>query len=267
MNLDLKIPLCIFDLETTGTNPSTDRIIEIAVVKLLPGGERLYKSHLINPTIPIPPESSAIHGIRDEDVATRPTFKLVAREYAQFFEGADIAGFNVIKFDLPVLVEEFLRAEVDFDYGRKRIIDAQRIYHLMEKRTLSAAYKFYCDRELENSHSAMADTQATLEVLLAQVQRYHGQQVTDALGNKIGEITSSPDSLAALSEMNMIDLAGRMIRDAKGQAIFNFGKHKGKAVLQVLTEEPAFYDWMMRGDFALDTKRKLTELRLSSLKL
>jgi DNA polymerase-3 subunit epsilon len=266
MKLNLKIPLCFFDLETTGTNISQDRIIEIAVIKVMPTGEVIEKSTRVNPTIPIPAASTAIHGIGDEDVRDKPTFREIAKDYARFMEGADLSGFNVLKFDIPLLVEEFLRAEVDFDYTRKRIIDSQRIFHLMEKRNLSAAYQFYCQKNLVDSHSAVADTRASMEVLLAQVARYEGQAVTDGLGNPIGTMRNDMDELNRLAASDLVDLAGRMIRDNTGQVVFNFGKHKGKKVLMVLKDEPSYYDWMMNGDFSLDTKRKLTELRLSQLK-
>ncbi len=266
MKLSLKIPLCFFDLETTGTNISQDRIVEIAVIKVLPNGEVQEKHNLVNPTIPIPADSSAIHGIKDEDVKDKPTFKELAKEYARFMEGADLSGFNILKFDVPMLVEEFLRADVEFDYSRKRIIDSQRIYHLMEKRNLAAAYQFYCSKELTNSHSAIADTKASLEVLLAQVARYDNQPVTDALGNPIGTIRNDMDELNRLTASDMVDLAGRMVLDGNREPIFNFGKHKGKKVLNVLKDEPSYYDWMMNGDFSLDTKRRLTEIKLSVLK-
>jgi DNA polymerase III subunit epsilon len=265
MNLNLKNPLCFFDLETTGTNITQDRIIEIAVIKVMPKGEVLRKAELINPTIPIPEASSRFHGIKDEDVQGKPTFKDVAKDYARFFEGADLAGFNILKFDIPVLVEEFLRVGVEFDYSRKKIIDAQRIFHLMEKRTLAAAYKFYLNKELTDSHTAEADTQATLEVLLAQIARYDGQPVLDGLGKTVGEIKNDMEVLAQLTASDMVDLAGRMIKDEKGEEIFNFGKHKNKKVLDVFKVEPSYYDWMMNGDFALDTKRKLTEIKLRGL--
>lgn len=266
MKLNLKKPLCVFDLETTGVNISQDRIIEIAVLKVMPTGEVIEKQNLVNPTIAILPESTAIHGISNDDVRDKPTFKELAKDYAKFFEGADLAGFNVLKFDVPMLVEEFLRADVEFDYTRKRLIDAQKIYHLMEKRNLEAALKFYCNTELTNAHSAMADTQATLDVLLAQVERYENQSVTDGLGKPIGVIKNDMDVLHQLTATDMVDLAGRMIRNEKREIIFNFGKHKGKVVTQVLKDEPSFYDWMMNGDFPLDTKRKLTEIKLSGLK-
>jgi len=266
MKLNLKIPLCCFDLETTGINITQDRIIEIAVIKVMPNGEVIKKSNLVNPTIPISAESTAIHGISDTDIKDKPTFKEVAKEYARFFEGADLAGFNILKFDVPMLVEEFLRAGVEFDYSRKKLIDAQKIFHMMEKRTLSAAFKFYCGKEMSNAHSAEADTQATLDVLYAQVERYENQEVTDGLGKKIGVIQNDMEVLNKLTASDLVDLAGRMTRNEKGEAVFNFGKHKNKPVSQVFKEEPSYYDWMMNGDFPLDTKRRLTEIKLSGLK-
>jgi DNA polymerase III subunit epsilon len=267
MKLNLKIPLCFFDLETTGINITQDRIIEIAVIKVMPNGEVIKKSNVVNPTIPIAPESTAIHGISNEDVKDKPTFKEIAKEYARFFEGTDLAGFNILKFDVPVLVEEFLRADVEFDYSRKKLIDAQKIFHMMEKRTLSAAFKFYCDKEITDAHSAEADTQATLEVLYAQITRYENQEVTDGLGKKVGVIQNDMETLHKLTASNLVDLAGRMVRNEKDEVIFNFGKHKGKVATQVLKDEPSFYDWMMKGDFPLDTKRRLTEIKLSGLKM
>lgn len=266
MKLHLKNPVCFFDIESTGTNVTHDRIIEIAVIKIMPNGEVLRKYSLVNPTIPIPPESSAFHGIFDEDVKDKPTFKEVAREYARFFEGADLSGFSILKMDVPMLVEEFIRAGVEFDYQRKRIIDSQKIFHLMEKRTLAAAYRFYMNKELKDSHSAEADTEAAMEVLMAQLQMYDGQSVVDASGKKIGEIRNDMDVLGRLISADMVDLAGRMIKNEKGEEIFNFGKHKNKKVTAVLREEPAYYDWMMNGDFPADTKRKLTEIKLRGFK-
>ena len=266
MELNLKNPLCFFDLETTGTNITQDRIIEIAVIKVMPNGETLRKSDLVNPNIPIPVESSMFHGLKDEDVKGKPTFKELAKEYARFLEGADLAGFNILKFDVPVLVEEFLRAGVEFDYTRKKIIDAQRIFHLMEKRTLSAAYRFYLNKELNESHTAEADTQASMEVLMAQLARYDGQPVVDGLGNTLGEIKNNMDELARLTSSDLVDLAGRIIKNDKGEEVFNFGKHKNKRVLDVFKSEPSYYDWMMNGDFPQDTKRKLTEIKLRNFK-
>jgi len=266
MTLNLKNPLCVFDIETTGTSITKDRILEIAVIKLLPGGEVQRKANVLNPTISIPAESTRFHGLTDEDVKDKPFFKDVAKDYARFLEGADIAGFSVMKLDIPILVEEFLRCGIDFDYSRKKIVDAQKIFHLMEKRTLKAAYRFYLQKELEDSHSAEADAEATLAVLMSQVERYDGLDVTDTTDKKVGEIRNDIESLSKITTMDMVDLAGRMIRNEKGQEIFNFGKHKNKPVLQVFRDEPAYYEWMMNGDFPMDTKRKLTEIKLRGFK-
>jgi DNA polymerase III subunit epsilon len=266
MKLHLRNPLCFFDLESTGTNITHDRIIEIAMIKLMPNGEVQRKSNLVNPTIPIPPESTVFHGIYDEDVKDKPTFKELAKEYARFLEGSDLAGFSIVKMDVPMLVEEFIRAGVDFDYQRKKIVDAQKIFHLMEKRTLSAAYRFYTNKDLSDSHAAEADAEASMEVLLAQISKYDGQPVTDASGRKIGDIKNDVETLSKLVSDDMVDLAGRMIKNEKGEEMFNFGKHKGKKVTDVFKAEPAYYDWMMNGDFPQDTKRKLTEIKLRGFK-
>ena len=267
MTLNLKNPLCFFDLEATGISIANDRIVEIAMIKLMPNGETLRKVYKVNPTIPIPPESTAIHGISDQDVKDKPTFKEIAKECAKFLEGADLSGFNILKFDVPLLVEEFLRVDVEFDYKRKKIIDAQRIFHFMEKRTLSAAYKFYVNKEIENAHSAEADTEATIEVLKAQVEKYDGQDVTDGLGKKIGVILNDMEALDKLSTSQQVDLAGRMVFNQKGVEVFNFGKHRNKPVTDILKQEPSYYDWIMKGDFPLDTKRRLTEIKLKSFKM
>ena len=266
MKLNLRNPLCFFDLETTGINITRDRIIEIAVIKMMPNGEILRKANILNPTIPIPPESSAIHGLHDEDVKDKPTFKDVAKDYARFFEGADLAGFAIMKFDVPMLVEEFLRNGVEFDYGRKKIIDAQKIFHLMEKRTLSAAYQFYLKKEMMDSHTAEADTEASMEVLLAQIERYLDMEVTDGLNKKIGEIKNDVEALSKITSINQVDLGGRMVFNEKRQEVFNFGKHKNRIVTEVLEQEPSYYEWVMNGDFSLDTKRKLTEIKLRGFK-
>jgi DNA polymerase III subunit epsilon len=265
MILHLKNPLAFFDLETTGVNIVTDRIVEYSIVKMMPNGERQIRTQRINPGMPIPAESSAIHGIYDEDVKDAPTFKSIAKELAAFLKGADLAGFNVIKFDIPMLVEEFLRAEVDFDISKRKIVDAQKIFHMMEKRTLSAAYKFYCGKTLENAHSAEADTLATLEVLEAQVAQYEGQPVEDMGGKVVGTIENNVDKLHQLTNSAMVDLGGRMIFNEDGVEVFNFGKHRLRPVTEVLRIEPSYYDWMMKGDFPLDTKRKLTEIKLRGL--
>jgi len=260
--LKLKNPLVVFDLETTGTNISKDRIVEMALIKVMPDGSIEEKCRKINPTIPIPIETSLIHGIYDEDVKDEPTFKQVAKSLATWLEGCDLAGFNILKFDVPMLVEEFLRANVDFEVDNRKLVDAQKIFHMMEKRNLSAALKFYCDKNLDNAHSALADTQATLDVLVAQIDRYEGQKVTDLLGKEIGTISNDMNALHELTNQRMVDLAGRIIYNDKGEETFNFGKHRGKLVSDVLAKEPSFYDWMMKGDFPLDTKRKLTQIRL-----
>lgn len=264
MKLNLKSPLAFFDLEATGINISTDRIVEISVVKVHPGGKEEIKTMKINPTIPIPKEVSLIHGIYDKDIKDAPTFKEVAKELHQFLEGADLAGFNVLKFDIPLLVEEFLRAGIDFDIEKRNLLDAQKIFHMMEKRNLSAAYKFYCGKTLENAHSAEADTIATYEVFKSQVERYENEEVEDLQGNKLGIIENDMKKIHNLINEKMVDLAGRFIFNGEGIECFNFGKHKGKPVEQVLKEEPNYYDWMMKGDFPLDTKRKFTQIKLRS---
>ena len=265
MNLNLKNPLVTFDLETTGVSISKDRIVEFSFVKLMPNGDKEIRTERINPTIPIPIESSLIHGIYDKDVADAPTFKSLARELAKWLEGCDLAGFNVIKFDVPMLVEEFLRAEVNFEVHNRKLIDAQRIFHMMEKRTLAAAYKFFCNKTLEGAHGAEADTLATLAVLEAQVEKYDNQPVTNNLGKEIGVITNDMEVLHELTFNKMVDLAGRLVYNHDDVPVFNFGKHKGKPVSTIFEQEPSYYDWMMRGDFTQDTKRRLTELRLQGL--
>ena len=265
MYLQLKKPLAFLDLESTGTNIVHDRIVEIAIVKLLPSGEQHRFHKKINPGIPIPLEASKLHGINNQDVEGSPTFKQVAKDILQFLQGCDLAGFNVINFDIPLLVESFLRVNLDLALDKRKVLDAQRIFHLMEKRNLTAAVQFYCDKPLENAHSAMHDTLATVEVLEAQVQRYQGQPMTDAQGKVLGSIDNNIDQLHQLMPTNQfIDFARRMVYNDKGVAIFNFGKHKGKSVLEVLKKDTSYYDWIMKHDFALDTKRKLTQLKLNA---
>jgi DNA polymerase-3 subunit epsilon len=265
MTLELRNPLVFFDLETTGINITQDRIIDGAFIKLLPDGQKEKKLIRVNPEIPIPPESSMIHGIYDEDVKDAPTFKTVAQNLANWLKGCDLSGFNILKFDVPMLVEEFLRAGIDLDFDHRKVIDAQKIFHLMEKRTLSAAYLFYCQKSLENAHSAEADTEATMEVLQAQIQKYNGQTLTDLAGNPVGVIQNDVTALHDLFNEKMIDYAGRLSYDNEGNAVINFGKHKGKKVHDVLNQETGYYDWMMRSDFPLDTKRKLTKIKLDLL--
>lgn len=253
MKLKLKNPIIFFDLETTGVDISKDRIVELCYIKVEPNGNEEAKSMRINPEMHIPESSSAIHGIYDADVADCPTFKQIAPALRDTIKGCDFAGFNSNRFDVPVLVEEFLRAGVDIDIRNRKFIDVQNIYHKMEKRTLSAAYQFYCGKDLENAHSALADTQATYEVLQAQLDRY-----ADTLENDV-------DFLATFSKMNdNVDFAGRMIYDKDRQPVFNFGKYKGRRVTDVLRIDPGYYSWILQGDFALDTKQVLTRIRLQS---
>ncbi len=250
--LQLTKPLAFIDLETTGVNLATDRIIEIAIVKVLPDGKRSVKRKLINPGMPIPKQSSDVHGITDEMVKDAPAFKEVAHELKQMLDGCDIGGYNSNRFDIPLLVEEFLRADVDFDMKGRRLLDVQNIFHKMEQRTLSAAYKFYCNKNLDGAHSAEIDASATHEILIAQLERYPD------LGTSIDSV------LKLIGEESIVDFARRFILE-NGIEIFNFGKYKGKAVADVLRNEPQYYDWMMKGDFPQYTKQKLTEIRTRSL--
>jgi DNA polymerase III subunit epsilon len=246
MNIVLKRPLAFIDLETTGVNIGIDRIVEIAIVKLMPDGSRQVKRKLINPEMPIPKQSSDIHGIDDEMVKNAPTFKQAAAEIKQFLENCDLSGYSN-KFDIPLLVEEFLRVDKDFKVDGRKLLDVQKIFHMMEPRTLSAAYKFYCNAELTDAHSAEADAQATLDVLLSQIEKY------PQIGDNIESI------LKVIGEEEIVDFAKRMIIQ-EGKIVFNFGKHKGKEVEHILKTERSYYDWMMQGDFPQHTKKKLTEL-------
>jgi DNA polymerase III subunit epsilon len=267
MLLNLHKPLAFFDLETTGINVTSDRILEISIVKVLPGNNDIeIKTERINPTIPIPIESSLIHGIYQKDIEDKPTFKDLAHSFNNFLKGCDLAGFNILKFDVPVLQEEFHRAEVDFDITTRKMVDAQKIFHMMEPRTLSAAYKFYCNQELENAHSAEADTLATFEVLKAQVAKYQDKSIKDRNGKEYIPIRNDIQTLHDLSASSMVDLAGRMVFNDKKQIVFNFGKYKGTLVTDVLKKDPSYYDWMMKGDFSIDTKKKLTQIKLEELK-
>ncbi|MBR5250243.1 MAG: 3'-5' exonuclease [Bacteroidales bacterium] len=254
MELHLTNPILFFDIESTGLNVATDRIVEICAVKVLPNGDQEIKTRRINPTIPISPEAQAVHGISDEDVKDCPTFAQIAKSLAQWMKGCDIAGYNSIKFDIPLLAEEFLRADIDFDFRKRKLIDVQNIFHKLEQRTLSAAYKFYCQKDLENAHSAEADTLATYEILKAQLDRYPN------------ELKNDMAFLADFSSRSKLaDYAGRMIYNDKDEVVFNFGKHRGKKVIDVLKTEPSYYSWMMEGDFTRDTKKVLTEIKLSML--
>ncbi len=250
MKLNLKRPIIFFDLETTGVDTSKDRIVELSMIKIMPDGEKIIKTRRINPQMPIPESSTAIHGISDEDVKDCPTFTQIAKSLEQFIAGCDFGGFNSNRFDLPVLVEEFLRAGVDVDLKRRKFIDVQNIFHKLEQRTLVAAYKLYCGKDLTDAHSAEADTMATYEVLLAQIERYE-------------ELNNDVDFLADFStRVETADYAGRIIYNDKGEECFSFGKHRGKVVSEVFEKEPSYYAWMMEGDFPLYTKKVITEIRL-----
>jgi DNA polymerase-3 subunit epsilon len=252
LDLNLKKPIAFLDLETTGINVTSDRIVELSVLKISPNGKEEWMTTRVNPEIPIPPKTTAIHGIKDEDVVTCPAFREIAKNLAAFLEGCDLAGYNAIKFDIPLLAEEFLRCNVDFSFRKRRYVDVQVIFHKKEQRTLAAAYLFYCRKELLGAHGSKADTSATYEVLKCQLDRYR-------------DLENDIEKLAEFSSFNNnVDFAGRIILDEKGVEVFNFGKHKGKSVEAVFCEEPAYYSWMMNGEFPLYTKKVLTEIKLRS---
>src|SRR5690554_1164704 len=253
MELNLKKPICFFDLETTGVNVATDRIVEIAILKVFPNGNKESHAWRVNPEMPIPPESSAIHGITDEMVANEPTFKELAPKVYALIKDSDLGGFNSNRFDIPLLVEELLRAEVDFDMKKALSIDVQTIFHKMEKRTLEAAYKFYCDKDLVDAHSAEADTYATYEVLKAQLDKYP-------------ELENDMASLADFSShKDHVDFAGFISYNEDGREIFSFGKYKGKLVDEILENDPGYFGWVLNADFPLYTKKVLTRIRLEKL--
>lgn len=252
MNLNLTKPICFFDLETTGVNITTDRIVEIAILKVHPNGKEESKTWLVNPEMIIPKEVIAIHGITNKDVADKPTFKEVAKEIYNMIKDSDLGGFNSNRFDIPLLAEELLRAEVDFDMKNRVAVDVQTIFHKMEQRTLSAAYKFYCDEELEGAHGAEADTRATYEVLKAQIARYD-------------EIENDTKFLAEFSSRKQFaDFAGFIVYNKEGAECFSFGKHKGKLVTEILETEPGYFGWLLNADFPLYTKKVLTAIKLRS---
>jgi DNA polymerase-3 subunit epsilon len=252
LNLNLKKPIAFIDLETTGINVTNDRIVELSVLKISPNGKEEWMTTRVNPEMPIPPKTTAIHGITDADVVNSPSFKEVGKNLATFLEGCDLAGYNAIKFDIPVLAEEFLRVNIDFNFQKRRYVDVQVIFHKKEQRTLAAAYQFYCKKELEGAHGSKADTAATFEVLKSQLDKYK-------------DLENDVEKLADFSSFNSnVDFAGRIILDENGIEVFNFGKHKGKPVLKVFAEEPAYYSWMMNGEFPLYTKKVLTEIKLRS---
>jgi DNA polymerase-3 subunit epsilon len=250
MKLNLKNPIIFFDLETTGLDIAKDRIVELCYIRVEPNGNEEAKSMRINPEIHIPEEASKVHGIYDEDVKECPTFKQIAKTLWHTFEGCDLAGYNSNKFDVPLLVEEFMRAGVDIDLSKRKLVDVQNIYHKLERRTLIAAYKYYCGKDLENAHSALADTQATYEVLQAQLDKYPN------------DLQNDMQFLADYSRMsNNIDFAGRFVYDENGVELVNFGKYKGKPLKEVLQKDPGYYGWIMQSDFTMNTKQVLTKLR------
>lgn len=252
MKLNLKKPIIFFDLETTGLNITQDRIIEMSIIKIMPNGEEIERTFRFNPEMPIPAEATAVHHITDADVANCRTFKMVAKELAQSFVGCDIAGFNSSRFDIPMLDQEFQRAGVKFDFTKPKFIDVQTIFHKKEQRNLVAAYKFYCNKDLTEAHSASADTRATYEVLKAQLDRY------DDLPNDM-------EALSEYSSQNRnVDLAGRVIYNDQKQEIINFGKYKGRLVSEVLAQDPGYYGWIMQGDFPQNTKDVFTNIKLRS---
>ena len=253
MQLNLNRPMVFFDLETTGTNISTDRIVEISVVKVMPDGEQIVRTRRINPEMPIPADATAVHHITDEDVKDCPSFRQVAKSLREFMVGCDFCGFNSNRFDLPLLAEEFLRAGVEVDFFDKaKYVDVQNIFHKKEERTLVAAYRFYCGKELEAAHSANADTMATYEVLCAQLDKY-------------GDLENSVEFLSEFSSRGKsADFAGRIGYDNEGKEIFTFGKYKGQRVEDIFAKEPSYYDWMMNGDFPQYTKRIITKIRLQA---
>jgi DNA polymerase-3 subunit epsilon len=261
MKLNLIRPLAFFDLETTGVNVGSDRIVEIAILKAMPDGSELVKTLRIHPEMPIPLQSSLIHGIYDEHIADAPKFREIAAEIAEFIGDADLAGYNSNRFDIPVLLEEFLRVGVDFDMTGRKFVDVQNVFHQMEQRTLRAAYKFYCDKDIINAHSAEADIKATYHVLLAQLDRYENVDFEDKQGNISQPVKNDVDSLHAFTNMNKpVDFAGRMVFNENDEEVFNFGKHKNKTVEHVFDTEPSYYAWMKQGDFPLYTKKKLEEI-------
>ncbi|MCU0576577.1 MAG: 3'-5' exonuclease [Desulfobacterota bacterium] len=267
MELNLTRPLAFFDLETTGIDIARDRIVEISIFKLAADGSQKIRTHLVNPTVPIPEKAIRIHGITDEMVRDKPAFKELAGDLATFLSNCDLGGYNIIKFDVPLLAEEFLRAGVDFDMRSRRIIDVQNIFHKMEPRTLKAAYKFYCQQELKDAHSAEADAKATMDVLKAQLERYKEVPYTDSEGLVTYPITNDVEALSRFSYYTRnADLVGHIIYNDAGKEVFNFGKYKGRLVEEVFLQEPQYYDWMMKSAFPLYTQKVITAIKLRGIR-
>ncbi|MFH1161230.1 MAG: 3'-5' exonuclease [bacterium] len=263
MEINLTRPLAFIDLETTGIKVATDRIVEICILKVHPGGSSKIKTLRINPEMEIPWEAAAIHGITNEAVKDCPTFAQVAHALVQFLDNCDLAGYNSNHFDIPLLAEEFLRVNVDFDLKGRKFVDVQNIFHKMEPRNLVAAFKFYCDKELVNAHSAEADTLATYEILKAQLDRYRDREVKDRKGNMVSAVVNDVKALSAFSNQSRnVDLVGHIVYNAKDVEVFSFGKHKGKPVTEVFRDEPSYYDWIMKSEFPLSTKKVVTSIKL-----
>lgn len=261
--LNLTKPLVFLDLETTGINPVTDRIIDVALLKALPGGQTELKTWRVNPGIAIPPATTKIHHITDDDVKDAPPFQKVAPQILEFIGTADLAGYNSNKFDIPLLIEECLRAGLDFDLKNRKLVDVQHIFHLMEPRNLSAAYKFYCNQKLENAHSAEADVKATYEVLLEQVKKYENTEIENRKGQLVKPVQNNVNALSVLTGDNkVVDLVGRIVLNEAGIEVFNFGKYKDKSIEEIFKKEPSYYHWIMKGEFALYTKKIVTQIYL-----
>lgn len=266
MKLNLNKPLIIFDIESTGVSVGQDKIIEICLYKVFPDGNTEIKTYRINPERPIPEETTKIHGIKDDDVKDKPTFKQLSGEINAFIGNSDLAGYNSNKFDVPILVEEFLKAGVDFDISNRKFVDVMNIFHKMEPRTLKGAYKFYCGKDLINAHSAEADTTATYEILLAQLKMYDGVEYEDREGNKSTPVINDIKALHDFTRNSKwVDMVGHLVYNDNNQECINFGKHKGRIAAEIFKAEPSYFSWMMNADFPMSTKKIITEIRLRSV--
>ena len=258
-------PLVIFDIETTGLDIINDQIIDISLIKLDLDSSEKIKQYKIKPAIKISKESSKIHGIREKDLENCKPFKFYSKEIFEFIRGCDLGGFNILKFDLPILIEEFMRCNIELKLENIKIIDALRLYHLMEKRNLSSAYKFYCNKILKNAHNSYADTKATVEILKKQIEFYKNKEVIDNKGNKLGIISSNIDSIGSIINNYIVDISVRIIKNSEGKEVFNFGKYKNQLVEDVFKENPQYYHWIINNDFPLHTKKKISEIKLRNI--